>query len=132
MWSLELKSSGSCQFPTLGFVVDRYIKVRNFTPEQFWAIKVTHQREGHGVKFSWDRHRLFDRAAVVVLFERCIRSKIARVTKIEKKPSSKWKPLPLTTVELQKGGSKFLRMTGKRVMDVRLRSLKNHDGVLIC
>ncbi|KAI4237255.1 MAG: hypothetical protein LQ349_001992 [Xanthoria aureola] len=109
---------GSCQFPTLGFVVDRYFRVKNFVPEKFWSIKVTHRREGMDVNFSWRRHRLFDRMSVVVLFERCLAARLAKVTKLLKKPTSKRKPLPLTTVELQKLGSRFLRMDSQRVMKV--------------
>ncbi|KAG8534179.1 uncharacterized protein KY384_001023 [Bacidia gigantensis] len=111
-------SYGSCQFPTLGFVVDRYFKVRNFLPERFWSIQVTHHRDGIDVSFSWRRRRLFDRPAAIVLFERCIDAKLAKVTKIQQKPTSKWRPLPLTTVELQKLGSMFLRMNSSRVMHI--------------
>ncbi|KAL9127261.1 MAG: hypothetical protein Q9217_003820 [Psora testacea] len=110
-------SYGSCQFPTLGFVVDRYFKVRNFIPEKFWSIKVMHERDDMEVVFSWQRHRLFDRATVVILFEKCLTARLAKVTRLQKKPTSKWRPLPLTTVELQKLGSLYLRMTSKRVMD---------------
>ncbi len=109
---------GSCQFPTLGFVVDRYFRVRNFVPEKFWSIKVVHHRDDVKVAFSWRRHRLFDRMAVVILFERCLTARIARITKLQKKSTSKWRPLPLTTVELQKLGSRFLRMDSQRVMKV--------------
>jgi DNA topoisomerase-3 len=56
--------------------------------------------------------------AVVILFERCLTARIARITKLQKKPTSKWRPLPLTTVELQKLGSRFLRMDSQRVMKV--------------
>ena len=53
-------------------------------------------------------------------------AKKAKITKLEKKPTSKWKPLPLTTVELQKLGSMFLRIDSQRVMKVgSLRSLRN-------
>ncbi|KAH7041203.1 DNA topoisomerase [Microdochium trichocladiopsis] len=110
-------SYGSCQFPTLGFVVDRYFRVRNFKPEQFWAIKVMHKREGINVNFSWGRHRLFDRASTVILYERCLAAKTAKVTKVQEKPTKKWKPLPLTTVEMQKMATRFLRMTGQQAMD---------------
>ncbi|KAK5636693.1 hypothetical protein RRF57_012405 [Xylaria bambusicola] len=112
-----LLSYGSCQFPTLGFVVDRYFRVRNFKPEPFWAIKVMHKREGIDVHFSWARHRLFDRAAVIVLYERCLAAKKAKVTKVQEKPTKKWKPLPLTTVELQKMATIFLHMTGQQAME---------------
>ena len=114
----QVISYGSCQFPTLGFVVDRYFRVKNFIPETFWSIKVLHERDGMDVAFSWRRHRLFDRAAVIVLFERCLTARIATVTKLQKKPTSKWRPLPLTTVELQKLGSMYLRMDSQRVMKI--------------
>ncbi|KAI4148981.1 MAG: hypothetical protein L6R39_002631 [Caloplaca ligustica] len=111
-------SYGSCQFPTLGFVVDRYFRVKNFVPEKFWGIKVMHRREDIDVTFSWQRHHLFDRMSVVLLFERCLAARLAKVTKLQKRPTSKWRPLPLTTVELQKLGSRFLRMDSQRVMKV--------------
>ncbi|KAI1634127.1 DNA topoisomerase [Biscogniauxia mediterranea] len=110
-------SYGSCQFPTLGFVVDRYFRVRNFKPEQFWSIKVMHKREGINVNFSWARNRLFDRPSVIVLYERCLNAKKAKVTKVQEKPTKKLKPLPLTTVELQKMATIFLRMTGQQAME---------------
>ena len=113
-----LMSLGSCQFPTLGFVVDRYFRVKNFKPEQFWGINVMYTRGGMDVNFLWNRHRLFDRMAVTILFERCITARLAKVTDIQQKPTSKWRPLPLTTVELQKLGSMFLRMDSQRVMKV--------------
>ena len=111
-------SYGSCQFPTLGFVVERYFRVRNFVPEQFWTIKVMREKEGIKVTFRWARNHLFDRMLAVILFERCLRARTARVTKVQTKPTSKWKPLPLTTVELQKCGSRFLRMDSHKVMQV--------------
>ena len=109
---------GSCQFPTLGFVVDRYFRVKNFKAETFWSIKVIHKKDGVSVNFHWQRVHLFDRMVVVVLYERCLQAKTAKVTKMQKKPTSKWKPLPLTTVELQKMGSRFLGMDSQRVMKV--------------
>lgn len=113
---VELMTLGSCQFPTLGFVVDRYFKVQNFVPEEFWSIKVTHKKDGLSVGFNWDRHRLFDRAAVTILYEKCLEAKFAKVTKVQEKPTKKWKPLPLTTVELQKMATRFLGMTGQQAM----------------
>lgn len=93
----------------------------NFKPEEFWSIKVMHTRDEINVTFLWDRNRLFDRSAATILFEKSLSAKYATVTKIQQKPTSKWKPLPLTTVELQKLGSMFLRMDSSRVMKVRVR-----------
>ena len=79
-----------------------------------------HLRDDIEVMFSWRRHRLFDRMSVVILFERCLTARIAKVTRLQKKPTSKWRPLPLTTVELQKLGSMYLRMDSQTVMKVLL------------
>jgi DNA topoisomerase-3 len=117
----QVLSYGSCQFPTLGFVVERYFRVRNFVPEQFWNIKVMHEKEEIKVNFRWARNHLFDRMVVVILYERCLQARTAKVAKVQVKPTSKWKPLPLTTVELQKCGSRFLRMDSHTVMQVAER-----------
>jgi DNA topoisomerase III len=114
----KIISYGSCQFPTLGFVVERYFRVKNFKPETFWSIIVTHLRDGVKVNFAWRRVHLFDRAIVTILFEKCLDARLAKVTKVQKKPTSKWRPLPLTTVELQMQGSRFLRMDSKKVMKI--------------
>lgn len=92
--------------------------MQNFVPEDFWSIKVTHKKDGLGVTFSWARNRLFDRAAVTILFERCLDAKQAKVVRVQEKPTKKWRPLPLTTVELQKMATRFLRMTGQQAMTV--------------
>src|SRR5450432_593090 len=110
---LNKTSLGSCQFPTLGFVVDRYYKVVNFRPEPFWTIKIIHKRDDIDVSFLWNRNRLFDRAAVTILFERCLVAKLAKVSKVQQKPTKKWKPLPLTTVEFQKMATRFLNMNSQ-------------------
>ncbi|RPA99810.1 prokaryotic type I DNA topoisomerase [Choiromyces venosus 120613-1] len=114
----QVVSYGSCQFPTLGFVVDRYKKVKNFIPEPFWSIKVLHKRDNINVNFYWDRSSLYDRMAVMIMYERCLAAKFAKVVSVVKKPTSKWKPLPLTTVELQKQGSRFLGLSSQLVMTI--------------
>lgn len=98
--------------------MDRYFKVKNFVPEPFWSIKVSHTKSDYTARFSWSRNRLFDRAAVVVMYERCLANKQAIVTKVQEKPTKKWKPLPLTTVELQKAATRLLHMTGQQAMTV--------------
>lgn len=81
-------------------------------------MKLMHRRDDIDVTFHWGRYRLFDRMAVVILFERCLGARIAKVSKMQRKPTSRWRPLPLTTVELQKMGSMYLRMDSQKVMKV--------------
>ena len=61
-----LLSYGPCQFPTLGFVVQRCWEVAAHTREAFWSIRMQHGRPP--VEFAWARGRLFDRDAAEVLF----------------------------------------------------------------
>ncbi|ORY82060.1 DNA topoisomerase [Protomyces lactucae-debilis] len=110
-------SYGSCQFPTLGFIVDRWRKVTNFRPEQYWAIKVTLSRDNIDVAFRWQRSVLYDRLAVVVLFQQVLEGQRARIASVQQKPKSKWRPLPLTTVEMQKQGTRFLHLSAHQIMD---------------
>ncbi|KAJ1309638.1 hypothetical protein OPQ81_006405 [Rhizoctonia solani] len=68
--------------------------------------------------FSWRRHHLFEFDVALALYEGTVENPMARVTKVTKKPTKKWKPLPLTTVELQKAASRLLHMTPKKALDV--------------
>ena len=102
----------------MGFVVDQYFKVANFVSEPFWGITLSHTKDGKSADFSWARNRLFDRMSAVILYERCLSAKTAEVTKVQEKPTRNWKPLPLTTVELQKAATALLRMTGQQAMTI--------------
>jgi DNA topoisomerase-3 len=99
-------------------VVDRYFRVKNFVPETFWRIDFNYKKDNISVNFSWSRGHLFDRMAVVIIYEMCLNAKTAKVSKVQTRPTSRWRPLPLTTVELQKNGSRYLRINSHQVMKV--------------
>ncbi|KAG8303190.1 DNA topoisomerase 3-alpha [Homalodisca vitripennis] len=109
-------SYGSCQFPTLGFVVERYKAIESFIPEQFWKIKVSHDVDEVKVDFAWSRVRLFDESVCRALYERCLENPSATVESVTSKPKSKWRPLPLDTVEFEKLASRKLRLNAKIAM----------------
>lgn len=124
-----LISYGPCQFPTLGFVVDHYRRVQAFVPEPFWYIIMRHRAQMPSddanvapatmtVEFLWDRKHLFDEHIVQVLHKRCKNAKEAQVTRVTRRPTSKRKPTPLTTVELQKNLSRLTGMAPKKILDV--------------
>ena len=116
--SEKLISYGSCQFPTMGFVVERYKAIENFVSERFWKLKVTHEQDGIRVDFSWKRVRLFHERAVQVYHDICNENPTARVEECRNKPKSKWRPLPLDTVELEKQASRKLRLSAKTTMNI--------------
>ncbi|TMS15658.1 DNA topoisomerase 3-alpha [Larimichthys crocea] len=114
----QLISYGSCQFPTLGFVVERFKAIQAFIPETFYKIKVLHEVEEDTVEFSWKRNRLFNHTACLVLYQICMEDPIATITSVTSKPKSKWRPLPLDTVELEKLASRKLRINAKETMKI--------------
>ena len=111
-------SYGACQFPTLGFVVDRFERIENFVSEEFWYIQlqIKNADTGDSTTFQWDRGHLFDRLSVLTFYESCIETAgdKAKVVDLKSKPTSKYRPLPLTTVELQRNCARFLRMNAKK------------------
>ncbi|KAF4321747.1 hypothetical protein BBO99_00004297 [Phytophthora kernoviae] len=113
-------SYGPCQFPTLGFVVERFLKIQNFEREAFYYINITHQQTGQSdapiTTFKWKRDRLYDRMACLCIYECLVESQTAKVDSVDKRPSWKRKPLPLTTVELQKRASRWLRISSEATM----------------
>ncbi|EDR12021.1 uncharacterized protein LACBIDRAFT_232184 [Laccaria bicolor S238N-H82] len=111
-------SYGPCQFPTLGFVVQRYNRVKAFRPETFWYIYLSLTRDGEETKFTWKEGHLFDQGGAARIYEIVLQNPRARVIRVTKKDTKKWKPLPLTTVELQKAGSRLLKLAPKKVLDV--------------
>uniref|UniRef100_A0AAA9T177 DNA topoisomerase n=1 Tax=Bos taurus TaxID=9913 RepID=A0AAA9T177_BOVIN len=114
----QLISYGSCQFPTLGFVVERFKAIQAFVPEVFHKIRVTHDHRDGVVEFSWKRHRLFNHTACLVLYQMCMEDPRAMVVEVRSKAKSKWRPQALDTVELEKLASRKLRINAKETMRI--------------
>lgn len=118
-------SYGTCQFPTLGFVVDRFERIRNFTAEEFWSIQLhiknddSNNSNNTPTIFKWKRGNLFDRLSVLTFYEACLElaGNKAKVCDLRSRPTSKYRPLPLTTVELQKNCAKYLKLNAKTSLD---------------
>lgn len=141
----QVVSYGPCQFPTLGFVVERWARIETFIPEDFWFLEMTirlnldgtlvnvaeegepvdnseqqqrvQQRAGgRPIHLSWKRGRLYDRVMTMALYESCLDAEEAIVTSLTGRPKNKWRPVPLATVELQKRASRYLRIGSESVM----------------
>lgn len=87
--------TGPCQFPTLGFVVARYNKVKNFKAELFWYIYLSLTRPSDTMEdpieteFTWRRGHLFDLQTAWALYEAALEHETARVTKVTSKETKK-------------------------------------------
>lgn len=110
-------SFGTCQFPTLSFIVDRFLKHVNFKNNKFWFIKLILEKDGLEAEFSWKRQKFFDKYMAAVLYEFVMENPKAVVRGVNKNEGVKFKPYPLTTVDLQNLAVSKLRMTSDRVMN---------------
>ncbi|KAL9183480.1 hypothetical protein ACHAXT_004336 [Thalassiosira profunda] len=131
-------SYGPCQFPTLGFVVERWARIETFVPEAFWSLEMTirlnadgsvvndagqgsggnvyNQQGGRPIHLNWKRVRLYDRPVTTAIYDACLEAGEAVVTSLTGRPKNKWRPVPLATVELQKRASKYLRIGSEELM----------------
>ncbi|XP_014523288.1 DNA topoisomerase 3-alpha isoform X1 [Vigna radiata var. radiata] len=111
-------SYGPCQFPTLGFVVERYWEIQAHEPEEFWSINCAHDSDGRIAKFSWMRGHLFDYTCAVIIYEMCVEEPTATVTNVRQQEKLKYPPHPLNTIELEKRASRYFRMSSEHTMKV--------------
>ncbi|KAK4754207.1 hypothetical protein SAY87_002311 [Trapa incisa] len=111
-------SYGPCQFPTLGFVVERYWEVQSHEPEEFWTINCNHRSEEGLATFNWMRGHLFDYTCAIIIYEMCIQEPSATVTKVRQQEKYKYPPHPLNTIELEKRASRYFRMSSEHTMKV--------------
>ncbi|RCN48206.1 DNA topoisomerase [Ancylostoma caninum] len=114
----QVVSYGSCQFPTLGFVVERYKAIERFISETYWKLVVDHKRGDSKAEFVWDRVRLFDQDIVQILYDDCVEARSAKIETVSRRPKSKFRPQALDTVELEKLAVRKLKMSAKHAMDI--------------
>ncbi|KAI7867136.1 DNA topoisomerase [Spinellus fusiger] len=118
----KVLSFGSCQFPTLGFVVKRFEDIKSFVPESSWKLDMlytrTHEAQTYTTRFHWMKDRLTDPHACYAIYEGCISNGPAKITMLKESKTSKKKPLPLTTIELQKKLCRILKISGEQIMKI--------------
>lgn len=115
----SIVSFGTCQFPTLTLVVERYLEREEFIINPFWYIEMTKTRSNLEVTFKWQRNRLYDINECLQIYQKVMTEAIlATVCSITTKPKSKWRPLPMDTVLFEKLSSSKLRIPAKQAMKI--------------
>jgi len=111
-------SYGPCQFPTLGFIVERYQRVRNFKPQNYWYLELKYDTSKFNANFTWKRNRIFDKIICFVIYQRCLEHSQAEVVKSQKEKKLKFRPQPLNTIQMQKLVSKKLKLSSAKAMEL--------------
>lgn len=114
----KLVSFGGCQTVTLGFVVSRWLLRDRFQSEPFWSLQLTCRQTRTNIQLKWDRNRIFDQQVVEGLKSLNSRFQHALVTAYSQQPKSKWRPLPLNTLEMTKIASAHLRIPSHQCMQL--------------
>lgn len=55
----KIISYGTCQFPTLGFIVEAYNENKNYVSEPFWYINTIIEKDGMMPELKWIRKTYF-------------------------------------------------------------------------
>lgn len=69
-------------------------------------------------EFQWQRVRLFKKLYCKALMDMCVENSQATITDVSSKRKTKWRPTPLNTVELEKLGSRKLKLSAKKTMTI--------------
>ncbi|KAI1278104.1 DNA topoisomerase 3-alpha [Halotydeus destructor] len=111
-------SYGSCQFPTLGFVVERYKQREEFVSSPFYYIDISHKKERISPSFTWERVRVFDQDACLALYSKTLEQPYGTVLSMDGKRKTKWRPTPMDTIQLEKLSSSRLKINAKETMKI--------------
>ncbi len=116
----KLVSFGGCQTVTIGFVVARWLQRTKFVSESFWSLKLAcvlpNAREP--LNLLWNRNRVFCQQTVTAIHALISAEPLARVTQWTEQPKSKWRPLPMNTLEMTKLASTQLRIPSHQCMQL--------------
>lgn len=114
-------SYGPCQFPTLGIIVDRWLVIKNFVSRDFWVFELF--LKDCDILFEWLRKQIFDEYSAMIFYELAYEEAeaegyVATVEHVDRRQRNRWRPLPLSTVEMQKIASRVLHISSDRTMEI--------------
>lgn len=81
-------------------------------------ISVTHKINKLTDDFNWARVRLFDKPCCEAFLMLCQADGEAEIKSVQQKPKNKWRPQPMDTIELEKTGSRKLKLSAKTIMTI--------------
>jgi len=114
---VRILSWGSCQSPTLYFVVQREKEILDFKPRKFWRIAALLETKD-GEKF-WAYSDKFDVKEKAEMTYASIKyERTAIVYKYEEEPERIPKPLPTRTDELLRDVSRFFGIPASKALDI--------------
>lgn len=115
--NVRLISWGSCQSPTLGFIVKREKEIISFTPEPFWYIRIKF-RTKDGKEFEAKSENMKDAERAKAVWKSVEGQKTGHVISYDEERKTIRRPLPLDTDTLLKDLTKITGVSAATLLSV--------------
>jgi DNA topoisomerase-1 len=110
-------SIGRVQGPSLAFVVDRELEIRQHVPELYWTINGEFEKNGHIIKAHYYQHKIGTLAQATSIVNAC-KNQEGRITKIEKRKVILRAPNPFNLGDLQREAYRVFRFSPSYTLSV--------------
>ncbi|MEM2778308.1 MAG: DNA topoisomerase [Candidatus Jordarchaeales archaeon] len=112
----KLVSWGSCQSPTLWFVYEREMEIRNFKPEKYWVVSAIIDAHGVKVKVLTEPFKGEDEAKRVYAVARVVKQALIKDFKLKDQVAHK--PLPTDTDAMLQELARAFGLSGAKAMSI--------------
>jgi DNA topoisomerase-1 len=110
-------SIGRVQGPTLAFVVDRELIIKNHVPVPYWTIYAEFEKDGHIIKAQYCRQRVEALSDATSIVHACS-SQDGRVTEIKNQKTTICAPHPFNLGDLQKEAYRIFKFSPSYTLSV--------------
>jgi DNA topoisomerase IA len=112
-----LVSWGSCQSPTLWFIVQRERERRSFKPRRFWTIKAVLENS-RGERFEAESDRFWSRGEAEKMYNEASKATCGLVEGSEEEYENVSRPTPLRTDDMLRDLAKITGLPAARILDI--------------
>jgi DNA topoisomerase-1 len=110
-------SIGRVQGPTLAFVVDKELIIRNHIPIPYWSINAEFEKDGHIINTHYYRQRIETLSESTSILRACSSQK-GKVTKIKNQRNTLCAPHPFNLADLQKEAFRVFRFSPSYTLSI--------------
>ena len=108
---------GRVQGPTLAFVVDRELDIRNHVPLPYWTVHAEFEKDGHIIKAHYIRPKIETLTEATSIVHACS-GQVGRVTEIRNKKSTIYAPHPFNLGDLQKEAYRLFKFSPSYTLSI--------------
>jgi len=112
-----LVSWGSCQSPTLWFIVQRERERQSFKPRRFWTIKAVLENS-RGERFEAESDRFWSRGEAEKMYNEASKATCGLVEGSEEEYENVSRPTPLRTDDMLRDLAKITGLPAARILDI--------------